>query len=388
MHRTSLLLAALGVLLLTPGCDDAGGTTGDAEVMMDAGRLDGGAAPTPDRGAPAEGIGPEGGELTAPGARLVVPAGALSETVQLTVSIEAPDGTVSQVYDFGPDGLTFETPAQLFIDVADERADLAIAVWQDDGWVALPPIAGPAGAVGGEVEHFSRFGVIVVAEGADPRAVCGLPAPIIAACDGGPVPSRCEEYYAVVTADEVEGACDGAYLPAGCPIESQGARRLLGVCRPGEGEVPTASFVYTDRMDPALLRVELDGAVRGCEGRGLQFCQVLMIDEPAPEPEPEPEPVEGPNACDPDGFTASCPFEGANSCTDYHQGYAVETLQQVCNGQGGNPSFSETPCTQEGAIGKCEAATLPGQNCATTWIYPPADPDLSRQICQGRWTDL
>jgi hypothetical protein len=59
-------------------------------------------------------IGPRGGILRFGGSRLVVPAGALHETVRITATTR---GDASSAVDFQPEGLRFRTPARLMLTV-------------------------------------------------------------------------------------------------------------------------------------------------------------------------------------------------------------------------------------------------------------------------------
>ena len=75
-----------------------------------------------------------GGTVIAGDATLVIPAGALREDTTISVSISAPSPSLPQsatvggkVYDFGPNGTTFSTPATLTLPLvgtpaANERA--------------------------------------------------------------------------------------------------------------------------------------------------------------------------------------------------------------------------------------------------------------------------
>lgn len=72
---------------------------------------------------------PAGGTISHDGATLEVPAGAVSEDVEIsvrTVVLKDPpglQGTALELYDFGPDGLTFLKPAILTVPVAGQPKD-------------------------------------------------------------------------------------------------------------------------------------------------------------------------------------------------------------------------------------------------------------------------
>lgn len=64
-------------------------------------------------------VGPGGAVLEAPGVRLEVPAGALSESVVITLSVlpqESDPTALTPIYVFGPEGLQLERPVSLRID--------------------------------------------------------------------------------------------------------------------------------------------------------------------------------------------------------------------------------------------------------------------------------
>lgn len=114
-------------------------------------------------------IGENGGEIEIDGAELDVPSGALDDDVQITMA-HAQD---LWAWDFGPDGLQFNSPAELEIDITIAQlveigvdpAELKIAVatngysndWQilggeydpEDEEIELP------------IEHFSRYALCV-----------------------------------------------------------------------------------------------------------------------------------------------------------------------------------------------------------------------------------
>ncbi|MBP7127143.1 hypothetical protein KBD49_12335 [Myxococcota bacterium] len=114
-------------------------------------------------------IGPEGGTLTLPGGgRLVVPPGALSEPTRLqATSIAAPEGAgfkaVGPFHEFGPAGLAFAKPAELFVpyDGAGVPADSLGVAWSADGttWERLETTVDAAtGEMRAAIQHFSKGG--------------------------------------------------------------------------------------------------------------------------------------------------------------------------------------------------------------------------------------
>jgi hypothetical protein len=144
---------------------------------------DDGAAPPPPPAAPAPAppvpppappapagtvVGPAGGTVTAGGATLVIPAGALSQDVTITVDVTSPAATLPEsasvsgmVFDFKPDGTTFAIPAMLTLPfVATPSAgQRAMISWLDETsnrWVDLGGTLAN-GAVTAPVSHFTGF---------------------------------------------------------------------------------------------------------------------------------------------------------------------------------------------------------------------------------------
>jgi len=97
---------------------------------------------------------------------LSIPAGALAEDTDITLAVgAATSATIASVYDFGPDGLTFLTPATLTIKVdASTVGDKEVAVAIEEGgkFVALAGSTYADGVATAKVEHFSKFSVVFV----------------------------------------------------------------------------------------------------------------------------------------------------------------------------------------------------------------------------------
>lgn len=135
----------------------------------------------------------DGGEVTSGDATLDIPPGALPEDTTITVAeVETaglPDlGSIaSVVYDFGPDGLQFLSPATLEIAVpaAAPNGKAHVISWYDEAksaWTDLPSTARGL-VVTAAVEHFTIYAVRVVdAPNVD---VCEVEQP----CGGDPVGS-------------------------------------------------------------------------------------------------------------------------------------------------------------------------------------------------------
>ena len=107
-------------------------------------------------------IGPDGGSIEVDGARFTVPAGALSESVLITMHGKL-NGQYR--YKFGPNGLQFAAPATLTIPVDPAEAGiiaerLAVATASDDGddWRVIGGAYDPAtGTVSAPIHHFTQY---------------------------------------------------------------------------------------------------------------------------------------------------------------------------------------------------------------------------------------
>ena len=64
-------------------------------------------------------IGPNGGTVTSSDgkAKIVIPSGALSQDTGITVAVVSnqPSGNIGTAYEFGPDGIAFNKPVNIFI---------------------------------------------------------------------------------------------------------------------------------------------------------------------------------------------------------------------------------------------------------------------------------
>jgi hypothetical protein len=117
-------------------------------------------------------VATDGGTLRAGGATLEVPADSLSSDTEVSVYVYAdasalPDAASvhGDVYDFGPDGTTFDPPATLTLPLVGSPAtdEHAVISWLDGGtWVDLFTTV-TATEVSAEVSHFTTFAVRFVA---------------------------------------------------------------------------------------------------------------------------------------------------------------------------------------------------------------------------------
>ena len=150
------------VMILTlamAGCDGGGGGGGG-----------GGGTPDPDEGQTFQTtvMAATGGtvETESGSASVDIPAGALDGDTEITVTVEAPDGdTASSIYDFGPDGTVFNVPVTIGIDYEGTPGTekKAVLAWHDgQKWVEIPGSDLEGGTVTGEIDHFTKFSIIIV----------------------------------------------------------------------------------------------------------------------------------------------------------------------------------------------------------------------------------
>ncbi len=111
-------------------------------------------------------IGPEGGvlECEQDHFRVIVPPGALSEPVEITVeATPAHDGSVGPVYEVGPSGTVFAEPVRMELELGDAALEhdrwLALATTQDGVWRTLgePNLDEQTGVLSGQTWHLSPF---------------------------------------------------------------------------------------------------------------------------------------------------------------------------------------------------------------------------------------
>ncbi len=113
----------------------------------------------------------EGGTVDAGAVKLSVPAGALEEDTEISVSVVDKAGHPSSadiaidVYEFGPDGTTFKMPVELEFDLAgvDMSGKEAKVAWRQEGdWQYIPDSAVQGGKITATTTHFTAFTVILV----------------------------------------------------------------------------------------------------------------------------------------------------------------------------------------------------------------------------------
>lgn len=113
-------------------------------------------------------------ELSVGAAKLKVPAGALDSDTTLTVQVvskkdkPASKDVALDVYDFGPNGLTFKAEVELEFDVTQvsvpksKHVDVAVLDEKSGSWQVIPPTPDPKpGKISAKIAHFSLYTVIL-----------------------------------------------------------------------------------------------------------------------------------------------------------------------------------------------------------------------------------
>lgn len=169
-------------------------------------------------------VGPTGGIVMASdgSVALVLPPGALSEMVEITVddvadSVRGYDLN-TPVYEFGPEGTTFALPVTVQFQAAD-----GVVFWTLPGsqtYAALPTTGGP-GVRSAQVTHFSRGFVGFLSEGEEPA-----PPPVPVFDAGVSVPDG-----GIANPDSGVANPDGGVEPDGGVVDS-------GLPRPDAGATP------------------------------------------------------------------------------------------------------------------------------------------------------
>ena len=109
----------------------------------------------------------KGGTVSDPSgtATLTIPAGALDKDTDISLKVlAASGGALTSVYEFGPDGTTFKTPATLAIKadatLAPAGKTLAVGIGSGGSFVALEGSTFQGGVVSAPVPHFTGFAVV------------------------------------------------------------------------------------------------------------------------------------------------------------------------------------------------------------------------------------
>ena len=172
------LAVAMALLLVACSDDsDGGGTTNP---------------PDPDEGQSfsSKVTAAAGGTLTTGSgkATLDVPAGALAADTELTVKVMASEsGTAGSVYEYGPTGTAFSTPATLSIKYAGSPGSgkkAVLGTYSDGKWVEIAGSSASGGVVTGQISHFSKFSIIIIDDQAVVVSGCADVAKNFSPCGG------------------------------------------------------------------------------------------------------------------------------------------------------------------------------------------------------------
>ena len=113
-------------------------------------------------------IGPAGGTVSASGATLVIPAGALSQDVTITVDVASPAATLpdattiqGMVFDFHPDGTSFSIPATLTLPLPaapppGQRAVVSFLETTNNRWVDIAATV-DSDRISAPIAHFTPY---------------------------------------------------------------------------------------------------------------------------------------------------------------------------------------------------------------------------------------
>lgn len=187
MKRTQMLVL-LSVLLLAFGaCEsDSGGSSGGtgATADPDEGKTVTATIKAADGGV----VKTESGNAT-----IDIPAGALADDTEITIAVmPAEAATASSVYDFGPDGQQFQKAVTISLAFdghpgTDKKAVLGYYDEDPAKWKEVPNSALAGGVVSGDVNHFSKYAIIIVDDQVVLVSDCADLLTDFNACGGSPI---------------------------------------------------------------------------------------------------------------------------------------------------------------------------------------------------------
>jgi hypothetical protein len=125
----------------------------------------------------------DGANIDTEGAEISIPGGALSEDTEVTVEVILPTGQpdadklASLIYDFGPDGTTFEMPVELTIELnksVPEGMEATMAWLDEDAeeWMPLADSVVKGETVVATTTHFTKFAIVLTATDGQTAGAC------------------------------------------------------------------------------------------------------------------------------------------------------------------------------------------------------------------------
>lgn len=141
------------------GSGSGGTTVPDSDLLLVRKREDA------ENGVSTAVIGPEGGVLIHAAHRVEVPAGALTDSVELTFSMPVSD---TLMFELGPDGVQFNAPVKVIFNYDHtfksglDKENFKVAVWNPETqtWDLVPTtVDTEANEVNGDTNHFSRYAI-------------------------------------------------------------------------------------------------------------------------------------------------------------------------------------------------------------------------------------
>jgi len=104
-----------------------------------------------------------GGTLVTDGTSIEVrvPPGAVNRSITLTLTVQpGADGSLTNVYELGPEGTSFDRPVTISVEFASEASSgtRLVLAWADGAvWRPIPGSRSTDGRIVGATRHFSRF---------------------------------------------------------------------------------------------------------------------------------------------------------------------------------------------------------------------------------------
>ncbi len=153
MKRTYGLVLAFSWITAVTACTASGGNA--------SGGLDGG------RPASATSVtvnATNGGSLGNQQVELSIPAGAVSEATEVSLTVDAPSGTASNIFRYTPDGLSLAVAAQLTVSLAGVGkpllGELQLARYSDGAWLPVADAVTSADAIHAPITALGSFALV------------------------------------------------------------------------------------------------------------------------------------------------------------------------------------------------------------------------------------